>query len=365
MMTPTNTTPLLPFSPYGTFTGTLFQYSSFPSLTAFETSPSSPNKCVVIGGLGDSLIPTPYTQDLLRVCTELNELVDLDSGNTATIDTKTAAVSSTGDDDGATTGGATNINKGGKKKWSLVQPIMSSSMLGFGNGSLQRDTSELSLLITYLRHHHNCQNIVIVGHSTGCQNIVHLLKYGESEEVIRHIKGVVLQAPVSDREASTVDDNSDNGGHGGDSSVQQYIRHARKLQEQGEEDAMMPRSAFWAPITAYRYLSLHERCGDDDYFSSDYTDEEMVQRLKHVGQCGIFFDLVALVVFSKEDEYVPSSIDEDLLLERLCRAMNVECGSERTTARPLMLTNSNHNLSNDEDDRAKFADAVREMMSSI
>jgi len=188
--------------------------------------------------------------------------------------------------------------------------------------------------------------------------------------VIRHIKGVVLQAPVSDREASsaTTLDENDTDGDGnsdGDDSVQQYIRHARKLQERGQQEEMMPRDAFWAPITAYRYLSLHERCGDDDYFSSDYTEDEMVQRLKHVGQCGIFFDLVALVVFSKEDEYVPSSVDKDLLLQRLCHAMNVECGSGKVAARPLMLENSNHNLSNDEDDKAKFVDAVRELMSSI
>ena len=44
-----------PLSPYGVFSGTLFQYSSSPSLTAFESLPPHPadttckNKCILIG----------------------------------------------------------------------------------------------------------------------------------------------------------------------------------------------------------------------------------------------------------------------------------------------------------------------------
>jgi hypothetical protein len=107
-----------PVSPYGTFSGSLFQYSR--NLVAFESIPSSfatttttttttvlPNatpllpacKCILIGGLSDGLIPTPYTKDLEEACHSLG--------------------------------------------WGFVQPILSSSYLGFGNGSLDRDTSEI------------------------------------------------------------------------------------------------------------------------------------------------------------------------------------------------------------------------------
>ena len=99
-----------PVSPYGSFTGTLFQYAR--NLVAFESfSPHSvgnqnneachppKKKCILLGGLSDGLIPTPYTKKLETACHDLG--------------------------------------------WSLVQPVLSSSYLGFGHGSLERDTEEI------------------------------------------------------------------------------------------------------------------------------------------------------------------------------------------------------------------------------
>jgi predicted alpha/beta hydrolase family esterase len=95
----------------------------------------------------------------------------------------------------------------------------------------------------------------LVGHSTGCQNSIHFLKYGDDNvdnnyyitadyadatgagrSLVDRIKVVVLQAPVSDRE--TDQDNS------------KYIQHARQLVSKDQGDEMMARSSFWAPITA-------------------------------------------------------------------------------------------------------------------
>ena len=93
-----------PVSPYGTFTGALFQYAR--NLVAFESAAPSSNKCILVGGLSDGLIPTPYTKALEAECHSLG--------------------------------------------WSLVQPILSSSYLGFGNGDLDRDTEELRFVFTLL-----------------------------------------------------------------------------------------------------------------------------------------------------------------------------------------------------------------------
>lgn len=110
---------------------------------AFESPAPSPTpssgKCILIGGLSDGLIPTPYTSDLERECHSLG--------------------------------------------WSLVQPILSSSYLGFGNGDLGRDTEEISALLNYLVCHHNADQFAFVGHSTGCQNSVHFLKYADADLV--------------------------------------------------------------------------------------------------------------------------------------------------------------------------------------
>ena len=59
-----------------------------------------------------------------------------------------------------------------------MQPILSSSYLGFGNGDLIRDTEEIGALMNYLVCHHEADNFALVGHSTGCQNSIHFLKHG-------------------------------------------------------------------------------------------------------------------------------------------------------------------------------------------
>ena len=134
--------------------------------------------------------------------------------------------------------------------------------------------------------------------------------------------------------------------------------------DQNKGDEMMPRSAFWAPITASRYLSLFDVNGDDDFFSSDLTDEELVDRLGHVGKC-CTHGLQLIAAFSKKDEYVPESVDKDILLKRLVSAMNANIDGEekmqggRNVARGFMLENGNHNLSGD---AKEFVDAFGSLL---
>ncbi len=145
------------------------------------------------------------------------------------------------------------------------------------------------------------------------------------------------------------------------------ISHAKSLQ--GEE--MMPRSAFWAPITASRYISLFDVDGDDDFFSSDLTGEELHIRLGHVGDIGRDTGLHLLVAYSKKDEYVPENVNKDVLLRRLVSAMNgiehdrdgnANFDDQGSVARGLMLENSNHNLSSDDGDKEKFVEALGELL---
>ena len=54
----------------------------------------------------------------------------------------------------------------------IKQPILSSSYLGFGNGSLARDTDEIVKLMDYLVCHHSAKEFAMVGHSTGKSALV-------------------------------------------------------------------------------------------------------------------------------------------------------------------------------------------------
>jgi len=235
----------------------------------------------------------------------------------------------------------------------MVQPILSSSYLGFGNGSLQRDTGELDELMEYLVQHRGATgSMALVGHSTGCQNAIHYLRHGSYAS---KLSLVVLQAPVSDREHAMMDAEA----------YSKYLQVAQEMRQNGCASEMMPRDAFWAPITAARYLDLHEKGGADDFFSSDYTDEELNARLRHVGQVPDGSKRTVLVTFSGSDEYVPDHVNSRQLTDRLLQAMNVDC-EKHTDSRPvaqgLYLPTANHNLSLAEGDAACFVAKVEELL---
>lgn len=178
---------------------------------------------------------------------------------------------------------------------------------------------------------------------TGCQNSIHFLKHGMPEMVDR-TKFVALQAPVSDREGAMLKP-----------GYKENIEIARSLVSQGKQDEMMPRKAFWAPITAQRFLDLQGKEGRDDFFSSDLSDDELNERLSHVGDLP---DRRVLVQFSGADEYVPFTVDKNATLNRLCNAMN----SNNAVATPLYLENANHNLSLEKGDGDTFAAKVAELL---
>jgi len=294
---------------YGTFSGELFRYpipGGF-SLAAFESAPSRPNKVILIGGLSDGLIPVPYAGALDVVCR----------------------------------------NAG----WSLVQPVLSSSYQGFGSGSLARDSGEISSLIQYLSDERGLLKVAAVGHSTGCQNIVHFLRYGTAFSKKKMV-ACALQAPVSDREGPNLKP-----------PYEENIRIARSLIDSGKGEEMMPRASFWAPITADRFFSLQGKGGVDDLFSSDLSDTELKERLGHVEEVLNDNDPRAkmLVAYSKKDEYAPNHVDRHLILKRLCDAI----GKKGNVAIPLMLEKGNHNLSEGESDADQFIDAFAAILESF
>ena len=133
---------------------------------------------------------------------------------------------------------------------------------------------------------------------------------------------------------------------------------------------MMPRRVYWAPITAQRYLDLHEVGGMDDFFSSDYTDEILSDRLGHIGTgCANLQHM--LVACSGQDEYVPKHVNEEqpAHLNRLVRAMQSSSsdgddGGTGTKVHGLLLPTGNHNLSQGDSDAQVFVDKLQELLSS-
>jgi hypothetical protein len=95
--------------------------------------------------------------------------------------------------------------------------------------------------------------------------------------------------------------------------VARSLAHAESLIAGGNEGDSMPRALvpelFTSPVSAYRWHSLLAVGGDDDFFSSDLSDEVLE---------GTFgkLDRPTLVLMAGEDEMVPGWVDKEKLLGR-------------------------------------------------
>ncbi|CAA6669007.1 unnamed protein product [Spirodela intermedia] len=255
--------------------GVLFKYGPKAVQVAFKTGDFR-QQVIFIGGLTDGLLATEYLESL-SVALE-------------------------------------------KERWSLVQPLLSSSYTGYGISSLKQDSMELDLLISYLINKENSEGVVLLGHSTGCQDIVYYMR--SNSACSRAVRGAILQAPVSDREyRATLPETA------------AMIDLASTMISENKATDLMPRNADPdAPITAYRYHSLCAYMGDDDMFSSDLTDDQLRLRLGHMA------NTPCQVIFSMADEFVPDYVDKKSLVERLCKALG---GAEK-----VEIEWGNHALSN-------------------
>lgn len=233
---------------------------------AFEYTPSTTpttqttNLLIFIGGLSDGLLTVPYTTPLA-----------------ATL----------------------------PPNWSLTQPLLSSSYFGWGTSSLQKDVSELAQCVTYFRSIGKTGKIVLMGHSTGCQDVMEYL-VGKGREDRPKIDGGILQAGVSDREALEEMD----------AEISFRLHVVRDLVEKGKGDEILSLELsqdFYGktPVSADRFLSLADRGGSDDYFSTDLTDRVLEKSFGSMPE-GTGF----CILFSGADEYVGKAVDRKALVEK-------------------------------------------------
>jgi Protein of unknown function (DUF1749) len=92
---------------------------------------------------------------------------------------------------------------------------------------------------------------------------------------------------------------------------------AQKMVDEGNGEEILPKKemgdVFPAPCTAKRWLSLaspnHD--GDDDYFSSDLSDEQLAKTFGELPRGSPL-----CILMSEKDEYVPKTVDKNGLIER-------------------------------------------------
>ena len=182
--------------------------------------------------------------------------------------------------------------------FSLIQPIFSSSYLSYGISSLAQDSKELDYLLKYLVQN-GVQQIFLMGHSTGCQDILYWSKHGGYQESLKQLKGVILQAPVSDRFSKEMEI--------GIERLSDLLNQATNLRSC---DAFMPPSCNnGIPITPERFESLYAVGGEYDLFSIDVDDKVWKENFNSL-------TVPTLVFYGEADEYVPFNEQHSMQLVR-------------------------------------------------
>lgn len=237
-------------------------------------SPSNPgapahNTLIFLGGLGDGLLTVPFVPPIVSSLPET---------------------------------------------WSLVEPILGSNYRQFGISSLDDDVTELEVLVKYFRTQRPDGRVVLLGHSTGSQMIMHYLlsKPGKAGDRLK-IDGGIMQGCASDREALSVV-----------ATAKEINRATKVAQEYIKNDHgghVLPKdvmSFFFdsTPVTANRWLSLSspgpDHAGQDDYFSSDFSDERLRTTFGRLGKT----ETRLCWIYGENDQYVPEDMDKVELLDR-------------------------------------------------
>ncbi|KAI1085819.1 DUF1749-domain-containing protein [Whalleya microplaca] len=246
----------------GTFTTTVHPFDSPTShASAYEVGlKDAKNALVFIGGLGDGPHTVPYPRAIAKRLEAKPEL-----------------------------------------SYSVFEFRLTSSFEGFGFARLADDVADISALVKYLRSIGK-QKVVLMGHSTGSQDC---MEYTSPSHELAPVEGYILQAPACDRAAIILDM--------GESKLDEGLEVAKELIAAGRGHERIPLECVPSvfkdvPISVSRWYALAATDGEDNYFDSSLPDEIVGPYWKRV-------DKPLLILHSGSDEYVPTSIDKQALIQ--------------------------------------------------
>jgi pimeloyl-ACP methyl ester carboxylesterase len=265
-------------------------------------------------------------------------------------------------------------------QWSLFSLNLSSSYGQWGLGHLDRDTNEIAQCVRYILDYKTTKfdssKIVLMGHSTGSQVVLHYLHRPNPhistpvfDPDLCYIKrpavdGAIMQAPVSDREAILWVLKE---GIGGKSAIEvQAVYHQIEAMAKDtmyldqSTDTIVPlamTSQFGyprnVPISWRRLMSLispesPQAPQQDDLFSSDLCDEHLSKTFGMIQAQGLLKGKL-VVLFSGADQSVPDWINKENLLRRWKNATD-QGGKDHVwdDEYSAVISGASHALSNDD-----------------
>ncbi|KAL8711409.1 MAG: hypothetical protein Q9225_007122 [Loekoesia sp. 1 TL-2023] len=198
--------------------------------------------------------------------------------------------------------------------------------------------------------------IVLMGNSTGCQDVLH---YVSSEGSRPMVDGAILQAPVSDREAIQMIYPAED--------YKRYNEMAQKWVEEGRGDEVLPNEVslpiIGARCTANRWLSLAspgpDHKGEDDMFSSDFGPGRFQTTLGVAGRRGV----AMMILYSGNDASVPSTVDKEALVARMEKAF-VDAGGKLDKGSGVLL-GASHTVREEGEVRRELHRRVIDFLQSI
>ncbi|KAF8477509.1 hypothetical protein BDZ91DRAFT_709372 [Kalaharituber pfeilii] len=238
-----------------------------------------------------------------------------------------------------------------RQQWRVVEVAITSSGKGWGTGSVKRDAEELALCVKFFKELRPNGKIVLMGHSTGCQDTFHLItKLSPTPP----LAGIILQAPVSDREALTPYPVTKTLLTIATSLINTPPSPDRPLAPRGKSILPIELTSqifgLETPISAQRWYSLTAPpdnttgfpVGDEDFFSSDIPERYVYD---HTFGAIPSDSVKVLVLYSEEDQWVPAEIDKEALVKRWVKVME-EKGVRVDKERSGVIEEATHDLSN-------------------
>lgn len=199
--------------------------------------------------------------------------------------------------------------------------------------------------------------VVVMGHSTGCQDCMQYLT-GAGADQRPHVDGAVLQAPVSDREALQQELPK--------AFLQEADQLALKLCREKKDKDIIP-NRLTSPlfgktaVSARRWVDISspgpDHRGADDFFSSDFD----VDRLKES-----FGKLPAktpvLILFSGSEENVASDLNKEALVKKWTGVAK-DAGANIDDTNGGVVAGASHNLNGNPDNVVQ--DLVRRVLGFV
>jgi len=222
--------------------------------------------------------------------------------------------------------------------WGFATVSLGSTGNSWGTTSIAQDAADLARLVAYFKERRPGGKIVIMGHSTGCQDCMEYL-VGAKAEQRPAVDGVILQAPVSDREAIAH--------HLPQAVVNEANQLALKMCREGHDKDAMPnrltRPLFGdVAIMARRWVDIAspapDHTGADDYFSSDLPDDRLNSTFGRLRP-----STPLLLLYSGNDESVSPSLDKDTLIYRWIKTVR-ENGGKVDRLNGSIVPGAMHNL---------------------